>query len=433
MTFISIICFFLLAIIVLSSFRKNADPLSPGRVFGGIWSLSIGLTDLKLSDYQHEWTLYSWIVFLTGIFAFLAGIFVVYVHYFRTPLLSISEVRRKLVEDKGQEIDARKFFNAIVILFSAYVVAYAIEIAIEGNVPLFSPRPDLLRVSFGVFGLHLIVNAMMGVVLLATEYLLLVSKKDGRKLSIKLVVALSIASFALLLQRYTFFVVAVIVLAMVHYTSRRIRARHVIPLASLLVFALFSISQIRAARYGQEYVYLISKMKFSKEYWIFAEPYMYVTMNLENFARGVDKLDHYYFGYFTFDWLLALAGLKHWLASYFNIIQLPFLISGYNTFTFHWWYFYDFGVIGVVILPFISGIVIAVLYYRLRTAPSLEALMFYSCGVLLMTVSYIMNPLYRLDFVSNLLIIWFINKFVISKRTVPRDIAMAHVPPAVTS
>jgi len=429
MTSISLIFFFLFLVIVLSSFRRKADPLSPARVFGGVWSISIALTDLKLSSLQHMWSTYAWIVLLTGIFAFLLGTFVVHILYLKSPILPIAEVRRRLVEDKGQGIDARKFFIVVVGLFLAYAIAYAIEIVIEGNVPLFSPRPDILRVTFGVFGLHLIVNAMMGVVLLAVEYLLIVPKNEGGKLLMRFIVFFSIASYFLLLQRYTFFVVAVIVLAMVYYTRGQVRARTVIPFASMFVVALLLINQIRSARYVQDYIYQTSKMRFPKEYWILAEPYMYVAMNLENFARAVDKLDHFYFGYFTFDWLLALAGLKHWLAEYLNIDRLPFLISGYNTFTFHWWYYYDFGVVGVAVLPFLTGVVIAGLYYRLRIAPTLLSLMMYSCGVVVMVVSYIMNPLYRLDFVSNVLIIWFVHRFVISRRTAPGSVGTPHVSP----
>ena len=383
-----------------------------------IWCLSIGLTELKLSGYQHTWSSYSWFALLTGIVSFLVGTFVMYVVYFRAELLPVSEIRRKLVRVKGGGLDGRRFFTIVVMLFAAYVVAYAIEIAIEGNVPLFSPRPDLLRVSFGVFGLHLIVNAMMAVVLLAAEYLLVVPARPGRKSIIWIVILFSVVSYFLLLQRYTFFIVSVIVMAMIYYTSNKIRFRHVGLVGFSLVVVFLFINRVRSARFVQNYIYLSSKMKFSKEYWILAEPYMYVSMNLENFARAVDKLDHFYFGYFTFDWLLALTGLKHWLAEYFDIVRLPYLNSGYNTFTFHWWYYYDFGIFGVAVFPFVTGLVIASFYYRLRTEPSLLTLMMYSCGVVLMVASYFMNPLNRLDFVSNILIIVLVHRFVISRPTV---------------
>jgi oligosaccharide repeat unit polymerase len=354
---------------------------------------------------------------VTGPVSFQIGVLIVSSFYLNTRLLTVPEVRARLVGAGRTSIIPRRFFWSIVVLFLAYVAAYAIETVIEGTVPLFSPRPDLLRVSFGVFGLHLIVNAMMGIVLLATEYLLVVPREGGRKGFVVFVILVSVGTYFLLLQRYTLFVVAVIAGAIVYYTSTRIRARTVVPVIVSFIAVLFFINQIRSARYVQEYVYLASKMRFSKDLWMLAEPYMYISMNLENFTRAVDRLDHYYLGYFTFDPLLALVGLKHWLAEYFQIDRLPFLISGYNTFTFHWWYYYDFGVVGVALLPLLTGFVIAHLYYKLRTNPDLLTLMMYSSGVLVIIVSFIMNPLTRLDFISNLFIIWVVHRFLIAKKS----------------
>lgn len=419
MIMISLVCLIGTIMLLVSAFRANADALAPGRLFGIIWTGAIGLANLKLSGYQHAWSLYSWLVLVTGLVSFLVGILIVSSFYVNTPLLPVPEVRARLVEAGRTTINYRRFFWVVVVLFLAYIAAYAIETVIEGNVPMFSPRPDLLRVTFGVFGLHLIVNAMMGIVLLATEYLLVVPREGGRKRVVAFIIIVSIATYFLLLQRYTFFVVAVIAGAITYYTSRRIRARTVIPVIASFIVLLFFINQIRSARYVREYIYLTSKMRFSKGLWMLAEPYMYISMNLENFTRAVDKLDHYFLGYFTFDPLLALVGLKHWLASYFQIERLPFLNSGYNTFTFHWWYYYDFGVVGVAILPLLTGLVIAHLYYKLRTSPSLLTLMMYSTGVLVIFISYIMNPLNRLDFLSNLFLIWFVHRFVIAKRTAP--------------
>jgi oligosaccharide repeat unit polymerase len=412
---IIIICAALVLCLLISSLRRGADPLSPGRVFSIVWGISIGLTELKLSAFQHSWSGYAWVTFATGIGAFLLGVFTVYVPYLNRPLLSIEAVRARTRELGRERIVEKKFFRVIIILFLAYLAAYAIEVIIVGTVPLFSARPDLLRVTFGVFGLHLIVNAMMGIVLLSAEYLLVVPRRGVRKRIIGLVIFFSIATFFLLLQRYTFVIVGCIILAMAYYSSRIIRPRIVVPVLALFVTSLFWINLIRSARYIREYVYYTSKVSFSRDYWVFAEPYMYVSMNLENFARAVDKLDHFTYGYLTFDWVLALVGLKHWLEDYFAIDRLPFLISGYNTFTFHWLYYYDFGPIGVAVFPFVTGVAIALLYYKLRTDPDLLTLVLYACGFVVIVISFIMNPLNRLDFVSNIVLIWFVHRFLISR------------------
>jgi hypothetical protein len=191
------------------------------------------------------------------------------------PLLSIQEIRNKIVAVTHECIDIKKLFWCIIILFIAYLVSYAIETVIEGNVPLFSPRPDILRVEFGVFGLHLIVNAMMGVVLLAVEYLLVAPREGHRKLIINFVIIVSFVTYFFLLQRYTFFVVIVIAVVMIYYCSRYLRFRNIVPFASVFVAIMFWITSLRSIRYVQNYLYLISKMRFSKDYWLLAEPYMF--------------------------------------------------------------------------------------------------------------------------------------------------------------
>ena len=426
MTVVAILALGAALVLFATGLRKGGDFFSPARLFGTVWGVAIFLTELKLSGFQHTWTFYSWIIFAVGILAFLLGSFIVYVIVMRHPLLSLNEVRARLQDQGKTRINERSFFRVIVILFAAYVGAFATETVIEGTVPLFSPRPDLLRTSFGVFGLHLIVNAVMGVLLLAVEYLLVAPRVGKRKMIVGLIILVCLGSYFTLLQRYTFVVIGLIVLAMAYFTTRRVRPLTVVPVVGMFVTGMFWINFIRSARYIREYIYYTSRMKFSRELWILAEPYMYVTMNLENFARGVDRLDHFTYGYLTFDWILALAGLKHWMEEYFGIVRLPYLISGYNTFTFHWLYYYDFGPIGVAILPLLTGLVVAWWYYRLRIAPDLLTMMLYCCSVAVIVLSFIMNPLSRLDFVSNILIIWFVHRFLINRaRPAPQSPAIA--------
>jgi oligosaccharide repeat unit polymerase len=419
MTAVGVFAWTLVAVLIALLVLRKGDPLAPARTMALVWAGAIALCELKLSAYQHQWSFYSWVVLLVGPAAFIVGVAAISWTNVTRPLLPLEEIRKRLVREAGSRFDEGKFFWTIMVLFAAYVAAYAIEVVIEGTVPMFSARPDILRVEFGVFGLHLIVNGMMGIVLLSMEYLFLMRPTGGRRWAVIAVVVFSVLTYALMLQRYTFFVVGVIVLAMAFYTTRWVRARNILPFAGVFVILLFLINQVRAARYVQEYVYYVSKMRFSKNLWFLAEPYMYITMNLENFARAVDKLDHHMYGYFLLDPLLALVGLKHWLAEYFSIERLPYLISGYNTFTFHWWYYYDFGVLGVALLPFLTGLVTAYVYGRLRTRPDPLTMVMYASCVLLMVISYFMNPLNRLDFVSNLVLIWFVHRFVIGRKASP--------------
>ena len=226
MTAAGVIAWSVVAVLIALLVLRRGDPLAPARTMALVWSGAIALCELKLSAYQHQWSFYSWVVLLVGPAAFIVGVAAISWANVTRPLLPVEEIRKRLVREAGSRFDEGKFFWTIVVLFAAYVVAYAIEVVIEGTVPMFSARPDILRVEFGVFGLHLIVNGIMGIVLLSMEYLFLVRPTGGRRWAVIAVVVVSVLTYALMLQRYTFFVVGVIVLAMAFYTTRWWRPQH---------------------------------------------------------------------------------------------------------------------------------------------------------------------------------------------------------------
>lgn len=416
MSAITILCFIAALGIIVSCIPRGVDVLSPGRVFGFTWALSLGLADLKLSLFQHTWTLYGWVILLLGVVSFLAGVFVMYVIYSRTPLLSITEVRLRLQRDVHDSVEPTRFFWALVVIFALYLLGFAGEVAIVGNVPMFARFPERLRVTFGVFGLHLFVTTMLTILIFALEYFLFMPRQKSRSIAIGVVFLMTAGTFFLLLQRYSFAFWAILALGLSYYGSRKIRLRTVVIAAAVFFGLLMIIQNIRTAVYVEQYVYVVSKMKFSREYAIFSEPYMYFVMNLENVARAVERLDHYYLGFFTFDWVVALTGLKHWLSDYLNIERLPFLNSGYNTYAYQWWCYYDFGSIGVGLISLMLGAGTGYSYYRLRTRPQILTAYAYAICLVFMVTSFRENLFTRLDVVSNLGLIWFVHRYLVRKR-----------------
>jgi hypothetical protein len=127
----------------------------------------------------------------------------------------------------------------------------------------------------------------------------------------------------------------------------------------------------------------------------------------------VERADRFYFGYFTFDWVFALAGIKHWIGEYFIIDRLPFMNSAYNTYAFQWWSYYDFGPIGVGLVALVLGLFSGFSYYRLRTAPTIWRTYLYAIAFVFMVTSFRENLFTRLDVVSNLALMWFVHRYVV--------------------
>ncbi len=420
MSIVSIVCFSLDLFILLTCIPKKSDPFSPGRVFGFVWAFAVGLADLKLSHLQSSWSAYAWSVILLAVGAFLSGNYVVYVLNIKKVFASIQQMR---LITRQTEVRDQRFFIAIVLVFFVYIVSYLAESMILGYIPIFSDRPDRARVEFGVFGLHLLVNTLPLILFMIVEYLIFVRGNAVKKRWLMLIFTISSLTFALMLQRFDFTVAALLIIAFTYYSSNYIRPKNVLIVAALFSVLLIAIQSVRLTAYVQNYIYVVSFMKYSPQYAFLTEPYMYIVMNFENFARGIDKLEYFTFGYFTADFLLALSGLKHWLANYFHIVERPFIISGYNTYPLFWTYFYDFGIVGIAFASFILGGIISSMYYLMRSRPSIITIGVYSFAFYIIVISFFTNPLTMLKTNFNIAL-WLIIHYMVTKNSLSRKVVI---------
>lgn len=411
MTIIQLILTAILLTTVFLSFRKGTDLFSPARVFILVWTVSIILAEFKFSGFQHIWSWFSWFVLISGLVSFLLGIYISYALNAGKPLIPVKLLRTKFTEERKDNYDILFYTN--VILFTLYIISYVLEVMIIGNVPIFSKRIDEARTEFGVFGLHLMVNFQLVIMFLNIEYIILSRKVRTKRIINIFIFVITLITFTLLLQRFNYFMWGIMTLTFLYYSSQKLRPRNIL-IISLIFFAfLYFIQSIRISQYVEAFVYVISKMKYPREYAMFTEPYMYIAMNLENMARAVDKLEYFTWGSLTGDWLLALSGIKTWVLDYFNVNARPFLISGFNTFPFLWNYYSDFGVLGTFIFPLVTGFLISTVYYSMRITGELRWIVFYSLSMVLIFISFFTNPLTMLNIWVAGFLLWFIHRFLI--------------------
>jgi oligosaccharide repeat unit polymerase len=396
MSAISIGCFFVVILILVSCLRKGADVFSPARVFGGVWFFSIALTDLKFSYLQHEWSALSWIVIWVGVLSFLLGIFIVNVLTMRARENSVREIRSV---SQNRVINERVLFWGTTAFFLGYCLAFVVETMAFGGLPIFSPRPDVARTRFGIFGFHLFISGGMPVVLiLVEEYFILVKGNGREKIILAAACLITFVTHGLLLVRYTYMVFVLAGLAFAYYSSRLMKVRNLMIFFSLIALVFVGMIQIREGRYIEHYIYIVSRMKIPLTYEWITGPYMYIAMNLENCARAVDQVQYYTYGYYTLDFVLALSGLKHWISDYFGIGISEYLTSGFNTFPFLFYSFQDFGLAGLFVLSTLSGLLVGAVYHWMKLSASFIAIILYACCVYLMGISFFNNSASYLNF-----------------------------------
>ena len=411
MPLISYACLIIFLVTLLTGLRREADFLSPARIFILLWSFVIGITNLKLSFLQSYWTYLDWFMVLLGLITFLLGIYSSFIINFNKPILTINEIR---LSNKNIIINERFLFRFIVIYFFLYVIAYIIEWQVEGYIPLISAQPEMARKMYGIFGVHLIVQSINIILFLILEYFIFIKSNTNKKFFLFFILIITTVTFALLLQRYNFIMLILMGISLFYYSGRKVNLKTFIIFATIIITFIYGIQTLRESNLFLSYFYYLSDMKFSPRYAEYAIPYMYISMNLETFVKYSSQLDHHSYGFFTLDFLTALTGVKHFILEYFNFEKFK-SINGYNTYPFYWPYFYDFGVAGLAVIPFILGFIFSEFYYLLRKYPSLVTLSLYSVVFSVIAISYTSDPLTRLDMMYNFVIIVLVQIFIEKK------------------
>lgn len=282
-----------------------------------------------------------------------------------------------------------------------------------GAVPVLADKPWEVRREFTIFGLGLFLHNVFLIVLLSSIYILFEKEKKVQRYFLIFLSLVSIVLYSATLQRYQIILTIFVIIVVLYYTTNKINTKSVLTTGLFLIGFFYLISTFRLGELVLYIIYRISKMKFSPEYAIFTEPYMYVAMNLENFAHSITKLTNFSYGYFTFDFITAVTGLKHWIQEYFYLVENPSLISiSYNTYSAFWTYYRDFGILGIFIIPMVGGVTIGSLYYSFKQNPSISKLTFYGIFLYGTVFSFFNSVFGFLWFVYNIIVLWFVFRYL---------------------
>jgi oligosaccharide repeat unit polymerase len=385
-------------LIVLVTFIRKSDLFSPSKVFGIIWAMAIGLTELKLSRHQHNWNEIGWIMLLIGISSFYVGVFIVFVINYNKKITPINTIRNIFNE---RIVDHKKLFNVIIILFIVYVASFMGNYLIEGFLPIFHANPGQSRAYWGVFGIGLTIHAATSLILFGTQYVTLADRKVIKRMVVIGIIVSTFITYLFILQRFNLMFAIISSIVFLYYSSNSLRPRNAGIVFLIIVALMYSVQYLRMSDFALSYLYNLAQMKFSFKYAIFTEPYMYVVMNLENFVRAVNRLEDHTFGYYTFNFMLSLSGLKKPLNDYWTLNNFPFLNSSYNTYSMFWDFFRDFGIYGLSLIPAVIGFGVSTFYYKLRKDPSVFTLSIYSIFIFVLVISFFVNVIGLLHFVFN--------------------------------
>ena len=366
-------------------FRKNSDIFHPARFWICLWTMVIGVTLLDLSYYQREWSIKAWFIILSGVVAYPLGVLM-------DTYLNRNRIYEKIPFPKNylnQIIKKNAFRQTILGGFLIYICVYLLEWKIEGYLPFFTIFKESQRTDFGVFGLHVIVSILPILILLTSEFLLLYKQKFLSKVGYISISIFGLITYLLLLNRLFLFMLGFMMILVYHYLHRRVNLKIVIIMVLIFSFAFWGIGELRSTQFIGNFVYNVSDMKYSEEYANFTGPYMYVAMNLENVAYGVDHLRNHHYGANILDWVYAIMGLQDSFNDYLRVDKHQYLVTkSFTTLSYMWYMYADFGILGVILGSFLWGQIMSRLYNNMRAKPSLNLINLYAILMFMVFLSF---------------------------------------------
>ncbi|MCX7610561.1 MAG: oligosaccharide repeat unit polymerase [Ignavibacterium sp.] len=396
--------------IVSTFFSRNSDLFSPSRIFLIIWLVVLSLAELKLSYYQFEWSWFSWFVIFVSIISFLLGIYAIYSVNFGTHIFSLHEMRTIL--SKKDSINENKFFFWILTLFSAYIISYIVIWIIVGYIPAFTAHPNFTRIGWSIFGFGLFIHLTPIILYMVVVYW--INFKDLiRRYLLLLIGIITFGTFFLLYQRFSLVFGILLIITYIYYGTNKFNFKNFFILFIPIILLFIGVSSLRESELFIYYLHYTAKMKTTMQYAIFTEPYMYLVMNVENFAFAVEKLERHTYGLYTFDFIIALSGMKRLLKEYFFVSDFPKLLSPFfNTYSAFFVFYRDFGLLGSFIFPFITGAFTSHLYFKMKANPNFHTISIYGMILVVLVFSFFIPLITWLHYVFDFTVIYFVTKLV---------------------
>lgn len=323
-------------------YRETNSLVNLKGLFSLSWIGGVGVACLQLSKLQTDWEMVTWLCFFLAYLCFVLGYDLVI--WKKGTAASIPFV--------PSERNAGKILHCIQLLMVLSILCFAAEVIIRGFVPLFAPEPHAYSY-FPVTGVHYFTISCILIPALTVLYCKSNDRWETKKwlllgaanLTAAVIPILCVSRFQLL-----FAVGFGAVLYLMLY--RKITWKMVVILFVILIPMYVLLTMAR--RHDIEYLNSIFEMKYRKMPIFITQPYIYVANNFENFNRMVKQLEVHSYGLRMLFPFFALTGLKFLFP---QVTAQPIFITKTELTTLTVFYdaYYDFGILGIILLAVLLG------------------------------------------------------------------------------
>ena len=325
--------------VYICRFRTTGNLVDMKGLFALAWVGGQGIACLQLSNLQTDWSVWTWAAFFLAYIGFCAG-------YMR---------RQSMPEHVALAKDGVRAGRLLLCacgLAVASWVCFLIEFLAVGFIPLFSDKPHAYSY-FHVSGVHYFTISCILIPAITVLYWKVKEKRSRRdyvllgmaNITAVAVPVLCVSRFQLLFA--VGFAVVVYIL-----TNRNLNWKVLVLLLVIMVPVYVGLTVAR--NHDVEYLNGIFDMKDKGTPIFVTQPYIYVANNFENFNCLVEQIAEHTYGVRMLFPVFALTGLKFVFP---QLTASPIYITKPELTTLTMFYdaYYDFGIVGVLLLALAVG------------------------------------------------------------------------------
>lgn len=320
--------------IIIYFFLAQDDLFNPAAVYSLFWLTGVGISNLRLSFDQKNWSLYVWINIILAYVMFMAG------YYYTKQKIKINNV----FNIKKYKFSNERLYIAIVILTVLCIVAFSIEVAVLKFVPIFSSEMDAYK-RFHISGIHYFV-VTVGII----PSLTMVYKKNMGTKSIWHINIIASLIPILIVSRQLVLLAVILIVVTYNYLFKKVSFK-IVSIISVIAIVAFSIAS-NLRHQDISYIYRVSNMKTTSLSYL-TQPYLYIAMSFENLRNIIEDFHSYKFGMNMLFPIFAFTNTKGFFDYSYKVDYLTnrnFTVSTYLSDI-----YFDFGIYGVIVITFLLG------------------------------------------------------------------------------
>lgn len=341
-----------------------------------VWGVTIGLASLRLTDYQKQWDILTWVCVALAYLMFYVGAF------FGKKIVDVKHesIYKKEVNVKGYTLkrqDGRLFWICFVITLIG-IICFVINVIIKGFIPFFSSSTTAYTDFYTKFYVFITAASMIS----GLSYYTLITQKNHWWKKAFLIFSIVYSTFfipTIVVSRGMFLTSALSLLAVVFYMHKR---RFIILcLGVMIIFAFYALGTVgRGYTSAQlDEIFEPTKIETVKPNDTIesgsnngvsgsggenAEPsgfqlsgklafvYSYLTVSHDNFNEAIINKTDYTYGIrqiIPFNTILRIG----WIETRVDNAQTYLVRPHLNTINLVGYAYYDFGIAGVAVLTFL--------------------------------------------------------------------------------